>query len=205
MCFSVTDADGVTFLDDGDVETARDVPINLGRFPFDCVGSLRECPSAFTLRFKLHTVPGDPGLPYHYLLSTGGQTPLSEGWYFRQNYGKDYEAGVAFGQRLWTVSISLAVDRALWVAMMWSDQGLDVYVDGLPAGSDDQGKARLYVESGSIDPFPDVVVGRANHELWVDQLQTPEVKLADVTHWSQLLAVDDAFQANGGLGCQQLE
>lgn len=192
--------DSYVFLEDGIPDTTDHLPINLGQYPFDCLGNIRKCPDGFTVRFQLQVTPGNPQLAQHYLVSTGGQSPLSEGWYFRQNYGKDYEVGVALRERLWTTSFNLQTDQNIWLAMMWTPQGLTVYVDGLLSATDVEGVPRVFSES-VIDLFPNIVIGGANSELWLDHDEglVPDVDIANLKHWAKALSVDEAFVGTGKL------
>ena len=88
---------------------------------------------------------------------------MSEGFYVRQNHGKEYEVGVAYGDVLWRLSLELAIDGPIALALTWSvDDDLDVYVDGIAAGTA-LPTYRVFTNP-MHDPFADLVVGIANDD-----------------------------------------
>ena len=110
---------------------------------------------------------------------------MSTGFYVRQNYGKEYEIGVAMGTNLWTTSLHLADGRGANLAVTWSVvSGLEVFVDGFRAATDKTGKTRVFTNP-SIDPFTDIVAGKANDDVTATPVE--DVALWNVTFWSQKL------------------
>ena len=73
-----------------------DVPLELGAFPYLCVGDVNECADGLTYAFWFVPPEADPSLPTRYILSTGGQSGLSTGIYVRQNFGMEYEVGSTY-------------------------------------------------------------------------------------------------------------
>ena len=62
---------------------ARVTPIQLGHFPHQCVGNVAHCDVGFTLSLWTRPAPGDPSLPHLYIVSSGGQSHMSQGYYIR--------------------------------------------------------------------------------------------------------------------------
>lgn len=158
------------FLDDNQWTTniPRSTPITLGSFPYECVGNINLCSRGFTLNLWYNPDPGDSNAPHRYLLSTGGQSAVSEGIYIRQNYGKEFEIGVASDTVQWTVTFHLLSGFWTNVGLTWSaTSGLAVYVDGVPVGENSAGASRVFWKA-QFNPFQDLVIGRANDDEGVD-------------------------------------
>ena len=190
-------ADTKVLLADGQ-KTARHVPHTLGRLPFQCAGNLTTCDNGFTLSFWFRT-PAQPdnSVPNNYVISSGAQSPLSDGIYVRQNYGKDYEVSVGFRDRQWTVEhMYLQPDTSTWLAAVWSETGLAVHIDGLLAGSDVTGSSRLYFQD-ELDPFPDLVIGGDSSAIWKGL--TSSLAIDDVIHWDQSFVEEDLPKQTGKL------
>ena len=72
--------------------SSRPAPVDLGSFPYECVGDVTLCPRGFTLSLWYRPDPGDDvSVQYSYALSTGGQSALANGIYIRQDYGSAFE------------------------------------------------------------------------------------------------------------------
>jgi len=154
------------FLNDNQWTTniPRTTPITLGSFPYECVGNIDLCARGFTLSLWYNPDPGDSSIPHRYLLSTGGQSAVSEGIYIRQNYGKEFEIGVTSDAVQWTVMFYLVTGFWTNIGLTWSaTSGLAVYVDGLPVGEDLIGASRVYWKA-QFNPFQDLVLGGANDD-----------------------------------------
>ena len=152
-------------------------PTLLGRYPHDCVGNMHHCPDGFTVSLYYNPKASDPEIPHRYILSSGGQSPMSEGFYFRQNYGREHEIGVAKDTTLWSVTFFLLENEDALVLFTWNDT-LRAYVDGIPIGDDLHGSDRLFT-APEFDLFPEIIVGKANTDIRSDDT-FGEVKVAEV-------------------------
>ena len=120
---------------------------------------------------------------------------MSSGFYIRQNYGKEYEMGVAMGMTLWKTSVHLAAGRSTNMVITWSvEAGLEVFVDGFQAATNVAGKTRVFTNP-PVDPFPDIVAGQANDD--VTGTPVEDVAIWNVTFWSQKLS-DREIEAVAG-------
>ena len=97
------------------------------------------------------------------IVSTGGQSEVSEGIYVRQKCGGvDHEVGVSLGDRAWTVSFQLPDNSWTHVTFTYDQPaGLKVYVDCQLVGTDVAGSPRLRV-AVDFDQFANVFVGQCN-------------------------------------------
>ena len=173
-----------SFLTDGK-EKPRSAPVSLGTDVHQCLGNVARCYEGFTLLMWLNPARRSSSVPHRYVLSSGGQSSMSTGFYVRQNYGKEYEIGVAMGTNLWTTSLHLADGRGANLAITWSVvSGLEVFVDGFRAATDKAGKTRVFTNP-SIDPFTDIVAGKANDDVTATPVE--DVALWNVSFWSQKL------------------
>ena len=171
-------------------------PKDLGSFPHDCVGNIGVCDNGFTVGFWYKALAGDPDLPETYVISSGGQSSMSEGFYVVQHYGKDYEVGVAKGNKLWSVRLFVHEDALVYFVLTWSEQGLDVYVDGILAGADAKGETRVFT-SPAYDPFPEIVVGYANDRPYAGKSINEHI--VNVTHWSVYYHQEEVEHLQGKL------
>lgn len=169
-------------------------PVSLGAFPHECLGNIKLCPDGFTVGFWYKAIPGKADEPVRYVLSSGGQSSMSEGFYVRQNYGKDYEVGVAKGTTQWKVRLFLHDDVIVYFVLTWSEQGLDVYIDGVLAGSDAKGTTRIY-SSPAFNPFPNLVVGWQNDKSYTGK--SIDEYVVNVTHWDIFYHQEDVDDLAG--------
>ena len=114
------------------------------------------------------------------IISTGGQSELSEGVYVRQNYGGvDHDVGVAIGDRAWTVSFQLPGNSWTHVTLTFvQSAGLKAYVDCQLVATDVAGSPRFRV-AVDFDQFANFYVGQCNDRP-LDQSQTGVAVRADV-------------------------
>ena len=110
---------------------------------------------------------------------------MSSGFYIRQNYGKEYEIGVALGSTIWVTSIHMATGPSASVTITWSiEAGLAVTVDGFRAATNVAGETRMFTNP-PIDPFPDIVAGQANDD--VNGTAAEDIAIWNVTFSSRKL------------------
>ena len=62
--------------------------------------------------------------------------------------------------------------------------GLKVYVDGLLAGVDPNGRTRIYT-APQVDPFTEIVVGKANDDMRINEIY-PDVEIDHLHHWDSI-------------------
>ncbi len=157
------------------------MPVDLGHWPHQCKGNINKCPVGFTVSFSLIPSEGDPKIRDQYLLSSGGQSLQSEGYYVRRQFGKNYQITVAKDTKLWTVDFYLQ-DNVEASVLFTFKEGLDVYVDGLTVGSDPTGKARDYPKP-LFDQCLNLVVGAANDDR--SGKTTPSLRIWNLKHWDK--------------------
>ena len=110
-----------------------------------------------------------------YLVSNGGQSPRSNGFYVRRTtIENEYEAGVAKGNKLWRMFIYLKPDMDVHFVFTWREVvGMQIYIDGLLAGYQPETIDRVYRShrNDSGDPFPHFVANgdSLNFEQLFDQ------------------------------------
>ena len=119
---------------------------------------------------------------------------MSEGFYFRRNYGMEYETGVALGETIWVGTLNLREDVESHVVITWN-RSLNVYVDGKLSVKDIEGKWRLYT-SPMYDPFPNIYLGKANNDRMSED--GPRVMaIYDVTYVDVVYTQQEVYQMTG--------
>ncbi|XP_013393280.1 uncharacterized protein LOC106161002 [Lingula anatina] len=162
---------------------------DLGSTPHVCRGNLAKCDEGMTLAVSLRPSRQPPKHKYTYFISNGGQTAASEGFYIRQNYGKEFEVGVAKQGTLWTVRFGLDARKWTTVTLVWNlERGLTVFVDGFLVQENRAGVSRLHIPY-TIDPFPRLLVGKANDE--VSSAEMFDGNVRTVRHWSYILTIEE--------------
>ena len=141
-------------------------------FPGTCMQNLDNCRRGFAVSLwlnQLGTTIGNDGL---YFISTGGQRSESCGFYVRLNSINDtttpptgvFDVGISTSTMKWQLLFVAELQTAMHLIVNWkSDKGLDVYVDGLCAGTQVEGFPREPLPvCGADDPFPNFYIGRRN-------------------------------------------
>ena len=178
-----------------DEVSTRTVPIDLGAHPYLCVGDIRYCPDGFTLSFKYEPSTGNRQQKVAYILSNGGQSHLSNGFYFRRNYGMEFEIGVSLLNQIWVAIFNLREDVESDISIAW-DHELKVYIDGKLAEEDGNGKARLYTEP-MYDQFPKLFIGKANDD--PSEGLSHEMTISNIEHTNVMYTQDEVFEKIGTL------
>jgi hypothetical protein len=107
---------------------------SLGVFPHWCLGNIDNCGTqGFSLGFWLQLQPSDVTSPDVIMLTNGGSTPNSKGFYVARRYGDQVEVGVANGGNLWTQTVRMRADDVpAHVTVTWNAKdGLVVGIDGV--------------------------------------------------------------------------
>ena len=129
----------LNYTEDGEVLFQLSAPVSgchasLGTFPHWCLGNVSACDSSgFSLGFWLKLQPSDVTSSAVILLTNGGATPNSDGFYVLRRYGDQIEIGVAIGGNLWRENLRLRAD-GVWsyLTVEWTaETGLTVSVDGV--------------------------------------------------------------------------
>jgi len=176
------------FLTDGGPVTT---PQELGVFPYTCLGDVALCDQGFSLSWSF--VPPAPrvNVEHAYILSSGGQSSYSKGFYIRQNFGREWEVGVSLQGTTWKTALHLSQDRLVHMLLTWSSSdGLVVYIDGLSMATNPTGSARVH-SSLSFDQFQVVMVGAAND---VDDAAAGSLDISHVEFWNTALSQQDIHQ-----------
>ncbi|CAH1779490.1 unnamed protein product [Owenia fusiformis] len=174
--------------------------IDLGSYPHVCLGNINKCDNGFTVSLN-YKAPEDGELEDRYIVSNGGQSVLSEGFYFRQIHGKEYQIGVTKASKEWLVEFTF--QGAQWHQITWTwneTNGLIVYINGLRTLSDKTGTERFYVPYGDIDPFPRLVVGKSNSDPRQDV--TLDTQLTNLTHWESVLSHEEILNVAASVQLQ---
>ncbi|XP_066292394.1 polycystin family receptor for egg jelly-like isoform X1 [Branchiostoma lanceolatum] len=140
---------------------------NLGYFSKSCISDVNLCTKGFTLSvlYFAENLPTETG----YLVSSGGQSPSSRGFYFGYIGDKEaYEVGVISKQQRWFINFELQTMQWTNILFTWSnDTGVELYVDGELAAHADLSLAiipdTLHDADRDFDPAPNLFLGRANH------------------------------------------
>lgn len=104
------------YTQDGDVLFQLSAPVSgchasLGAFPHWCLGNVSACDtSGFSLGFWFKLQTSDVTSNDVILLTNGGTTPNSDGFYILRRYGDQIEIGVAKGGNLWRETLRLRTD-----------------------------------------------------------------------------------------------
>ncbi|CAH1794576.1 unnamed protein product [Owenia fusiformis] len=168
-------------------QLGTDQSVDLGSFPHVCLGNIHKCPHGFTVSLWYKPLYGDTNNAERYIVSNGGQSSLSEGFYLRLMHGKEFQIGTSVAGREWNIEFKLGFDEWTHLTLTWkSPDGLCLYVDGFRVACDIKGKDRFFVQYGDIDPFPRLVVGKAS-----DKLRTSPGTVA--IHIRDLMHVDVAM------------
>ena len=140
-------------------------PDTLGNYAFDCLGDVTLCKQGFSIGAKikrLQMVNGAVDDSHRYILSSGGQSPLSQGFYVRENHGQELEVGVGISDRLWRATFNVTTGEWVDMAFTWMDgESLSLYVDGVITVKSVQNEQRLSLNR-KYDPFPYLAVGMSN-------------------------------------------
>ena len=94
------------------------------------------------------------------ILSLGGDSSLSEGYYIKKNHGSEFEVGVMKGNSVWRSKFHLLFEPS-WtqLAFTWSQsRGVAAYVDGLLVGQNLQASTRKFLAT-EFRYFPQITVG----------------------------------------------
>ncbi len=176
-----------------DKDTYVDAPVILTTYPHDCIGNINRCEDGLSVMLRYTPPVGDPRRKHLYVISNGGQSPMSEGFYIRQNSGREYETGVSKGDRIWTVKFFLVPESPAAIIFTWNE-ALHVYVDGMPAGTNVTGASRVFTDP-EVDVLNSLVVGKANDDF--SSLSWPSIRLIDVTIQARVVE-DDVMQSYSG-------
>lgn len=131
----------------------------LGIYPHWCLGNINKCSDGITVSFFIKPYPADETSPEVVILSSGGHSYFSEGFYLLQKYGDQYEFGISKQDNVWKQNFRLL--PGLWtnVFASWNDSaGLKLYVDNDLMKKDDPDK-REY-ERDTFDPSSEIVLGQ---------------------------------------------
>ena len=146
------------YTQDGDVLFQLSAPVSgchasLGAFPHWCLGNVSACDtSGFSLGFWFKLQTSDVTSNDVILLTNGGTTPNSDGFYILRRYGDQIEIGVAKGGNLWRETLRLRTDD-VWshMTVRWmAGTGLTVGVDGVRWLSDVSPSARGFVTAADV-------------------------------------------------------
>uniref|UniRef100_K1QND3 Uncharacterized protein n=1 Tax=Magallana gigas TaxID=29159 RepID=K1QND3_MAGGI len=131
---------------------------NLGIYPHWCLGNINKCSDGITVSFFIKPKKADETSPEAVIITSGGHSFFSEGFYLLQKYGDQYEFGVSKQDKLWRQKFRLLPNLWTNIFASWNDSaGLKLYVDGYLMKRDDPEK-REY-EDDSFDPFSEIVIG----------------------------------------------
>ena len=131
---------------------------NLGIYPYSCFGNIGMCVDGFTmgLWLKADKNAGD------FILSSGGQSLISEGFYIKKSHEDEIELGVSKDVNIWKTKIPVYDQSWFHLSFTWSLQrGISVYLDGNSIGQIKSPELREFFKM-SFDPFPNVVAGYSN-------------------------------------------
>lgn len=131
---------------------------NLGIYPHWCLGNINKCSDGITVSFFIKLKKADETSPEAVIITSGGHSFFSEGFYLLQKYGDQYEFGVSKQDKVWRQKFRLLPNLWTNIFASWNDSaGLKLYVDGFLMKRDDPEK-REY-EDDSFDPFSEIVIG----------------------------------------------
>lgn len=120
------------------------------------------CHEGIRISFWYKPQKGNATIEEEYLISSGGQSAMSNGFYMRRNYGKDYDLGVAIADKLWSCNFYIMNEGTTFIAFSWSNEtGLKLTVDNFEEECAPKAVERLYTFP-MYDLFNNIYVGRAN-------------------------------------------
>lgn len=97
-----------------------------------------------------------------FILTSGGQSLISEGFYVTKNHEDEIEIGVSKDINIWKTKIPVYDQSWFYLAFTWSLQkGLSVYLDGNSIGQIKAPVSRKFFKM-SFDAFPNIVAGYSN-------------------------------------------
>ncbi|KAK3090847.1 hypothetical protein FSP39_015186 [Pinctada imbricata] len=181
----------------GDIQGSH---TDLGVYPHWCLGDVTLCKQGIGVSFLFKPASRLDNSTSVVVLTSGGHTHFSNGPYFLQNYGNQYEFGVSKGAVLWRVRFSLISGSWVLIQATWNtSQGLTVVVDHEEI-TDKTPEQRAY-QGGMYDSFTDVVIG-------LDDLGNPITdedlfSLRDITFYDRPVIElnQDPSGYDGLLGC----
>lgn len=131
---------------------------NLGIYPHWCLGNINKCSDGITVSFFIKPKKADETSPEAVIITSGGHSFFSEGFYLLQKNGDQYEFGISKQDKVWRQKFRLLPNLWTNIFASWNDSaGLKLYVDGYLMKRDDPEK-REY-EDDSFDPFSEIVIG----------------------------------------------
>ncbi|KAK7506559.1 hypothetical protein BaRGS_00002034, partial [Batillaria attramentaria] len=128
---------------------------SFGTFPHWCLSDISACKThGFTVGFWFKHRPVDVTTDDVIILTNGGTSSTTDGFYVTRRYGDQFEIGVATGGQLWQNKLLMRTDDT-WthVAIGWSESsGLNVTVDGMYEVSAGEPSPRAHVTTPEARP-----------------------------------------------------
>lgn len=148
---------------------------SFGAYPHWCLGNMTSCAtSGLTVAFWFKPLPLNISSDPVTILTNGGTTSCSDGFYVLRRYGDQFEVGVAQGKQRWRTTVRLqTVNSWVHLALAWSQgAGLRVRVDGLHWLAASSYENRSYVSDPElravevgVDAYGDAVTSPCTFDL----------------------------------------
>lgn len=133
--------------------------VNFGIYQHWCLGNINKCSNGITVTFFLKPRPGNETSPEVVVITNGGHSYFSEGFYLLQRYGDQYEFGISKSENVWKHTFRLLPNVWTNIFGSWNDSGgLKLYVDGHLLK--ELGPEKREYEGDNFDPFSEIVIGR---------------------------------------------
>ncbi|KAJ8314944.1 hypothetical protein KUTeg_007094 [Tegillarca granosa] len=172
---------------------------NLGIYPHWCIANLNKCNNGLTLSFWFKPNPAPDNSSTVTILTTGGHLFYSEGIYFIQKYGDQYEFGVAKSNYIWNTKFRLVPSFWTHLILYWDEKvGIKIFVDEKLLEIDTP-KTRKYIQQ-SFDSFSEIIIGIDEYEKPINSRNLFEIQ--DILIYNRivdkdLIPLDETFVYRG--------